>query len=115
MKILSVFKSVILASPPSPTAHFTFHTMLHEPTRSDQAAEVNKALGFSPIIPSNSTTPAPTNPEIKLTNELWMTSLREHRLSLLRSWVIILTLKEMASPSYSGVSDYNICVRTHFM
>jgi hypothetical protein len=47
---------------PSPTARLTFDAMLHEPARFDWAAEVNEALGFSPVAPSNSTAPTPVNP-----------------------------------------------------
>ncbi|KIM73062.1 hypothetical protein PILCRDRAFT_93215 [Piloderma croceum F 1598] len=47
---------------PSPTARLAFDAMLHESTRFDWAAEVDEALGLSPVAPSNSTTPTPINP-----------------------------------------------------
>jgi hypothetical protein len=45
---------------PSPTAHAAANMMPHEPF--NWAAEVDEALGLSPIAPSNSTTPTPINP-----------------------------------------------------
>ena len=47
---------------PSPTARFAFDAMLHEHAQFDWAAEVDEALGLSPVVPSNSTTPTPVNP-----------------------------------------------------
>jgi hypothetical protein len=47
---------------PSPTARLAFDVMLHEPARFDWAAEVDEALGLSPVAPSNSTAPTPVNP-----------------------------------------------------
>ena len=46
---------------PSPTARLAFHAMLHEPTRFDWAAEVDEALGLSPVA-HNAPQPEPANP-----------------------------------------------------
>jgi hypothetical protein len=46
---------------PSPTAHIASDTMPHKPVQFDWVAEVDEALGLSPAMPSNSTTPTPIN------------------------------------------------------
>jgi hypothetical protein len=46
----------------SPIARAAANARPHEPARSDWAAEVDEALGLSPAVPSNSTTPTPVNP-----------------------------------------------------
>jgi len=47
--------------PPSPTAHVAANARPHEPAWSDWAAEVNEAMGLSPVA-HNTPQPEPVNP-----------------------------------------------------
>ena len=46
---------------PSPTAHAAANARPHEPARSDWAAEVDEAMGLSPVV-HNTSQPEPVNP-----------------------------------------------------
>jgi hypothetical protein len=54
-------QSEVRAPAPSLTAHLVFDPMLHEPARFNWAAEVNEALGLSPVALSDCAAPVPAN------------------------------------------------------
>ena len=56
-------QSEVRAPAPSSTAHLAFDPRLHEPTRFDWAAEVDEALGLSPVALSDCAAPTPVNPD----------------------------------------------------